>query len=148
MVDITKSKEYETQFDEFFRDFYMKDISRVSRAYPDRKSIVIDYRVLEEYDPEIADALVDNPDFILECARVAMLSLPDIGKLARKNEGEHLGIHIRVNNMPDDKKLKIKEVTSDHIGKLIAISGIVNKITGLHPKVAEACFKCQRCGRE
>ncbi len=44
------------------------------------------------------------------------------------------------------RHFKTRELRSDHIGKLLAIDGLVRTATEVRPKIVSAAFQCQRCG--
>jgi replicative DNA helicase Mcm len=44
------------------------------------------------------------------------------------------------------RHFKTRELRSDHIGKLLAIDGLVRTATEVRPKIISAAFQCQRCG--
>ncbi|HOV52299.1 MAG TPA: minichromosome maintenance protein MCM, partial [Methanothrix sp.] len=52
--------------------------------------------------------------------------------------------HVRIAQLP--RHYKTRELRSDHIGKLIAIEGLVRTATEVRPKIVSAAFQCQRCG--
>ena len=47
------------------RKQYSKNINTMGELYPEKKSLFIDYEELETYDDGLADALIQNPDGIL-----------------------------------------------------------------------------------
>ncbi len=52
--------------------------------------------------------------------------------------------HVRIEELP--RHFKTRELRSDHIGKLLAIDGLVRTATEVRPKIVSAAFQCQRCG--
>jgi DNA replicative helicase MCM subunit Mcm2 (Cdc46/Mcm family) len=55
-------------FGEFFTSIYKSKIDQLLLVYPTQKSLMVSYPDLEKFDPDIADALVLEPDLIIEAA--------------------------------------------------------------------------------
>ncbi len=119
-----------------------KDINEIAEFYPEKKSLFIDYKELERLDGEVADALINTPDEIIHLFS-EVLSEMNIPTLADEPR-----INVRFNNLPDERgyTLRIREITSNYIGKFMAVEGIVNRISDILPKVDVARFYCNKCG--
>jgi replicative DNA helicase Mcm len=81
---------------------------------------------------------MENPEMTLEAARAAMLEL-DLPMDVYMDRA-----HVRIEELP--RHFKTRELRSDHIGKLLAIDGLVRTATEVRPKIVSAAFQCQRCG--
>lgn len=58
-------------------------------------------------------------------------------------------IHFRVCELPKVEKLAkidIRDLRAKHVGKLLAIEGLIRRVTEVRPRVMRAAFKCERCG--
>jgi replicative DNA helicase Mcm len=121
----------------FFTRYYEKQILNLASDYPEISSIDVDYAALQNFDIAFADALLDAPLPILRAAHDALLEydLPIECKLDAE---------VRIINVPD--KIKIRDLRSNHVGKLISIEGLIRKATEVRPKLAEAGFECLSCG--
>ena len=88
--------------------------------------------------PEFAEELLETPEPLMEAAHAALLDLdlPMDVYLERA--------HVRIIELP--RHFKTRELRSDHIGKLLAIDGLVRTATEVRPKIVSAAFQCQRCG--
>lgn len=49
---------------------------------------------------------------------------------------------------PGDKSVPLRFVRSEHVGKLLTVSGIVTRVTEVKPRVAAAVYVCHSCGYE
>lgn len=49
---------------------------------------------------------------------------------------------------PGDKSVPLRFVRSEHVGRLVTVSGIVTRVTEVKPRVAAAVYVCHGCGYE
>ncbi|MFB6193630.1 MAG: LAGLIDADG family homing endonuclease [Halobaculum sp.] len=131
------------QFRSFYRRYYDDDIARLAQGYPnERRSLYVDYDDLYRFDVELAERYLSHPEELSEVAEEALRTydLPADVSLGQA--------HVRMRNLPATNSIDIRSirVVDDHIGSLVAVSGIVRKATDVRPKIVEAAFECQRCG--
>ena len=119
-----------------------KEINNLAEHYPEKKSLVIDYEELEKFNPDLAEELLTSPDEIMGVFEAVLrdMNLPTIIKDPK--------FHVRFHNLPKEKgyTLMVRDITSDYIGRLISVEGIINKISDILPKVSVATFICNKCG--
>ncbi len=129
------------RFEEFFNVQYKKQIERIVESYPETRSVTVDFKILEKFDPTLADELLDSPDSVLEAAHTAIqnIHLPTLTT-------ETFKPHVRFSNMPRDREISVRNVGSKHIGKMLSVEGLVRQITDVLPKLTMAVWKCRRCG--
>ncbi|MDD5178625.1 MAG: minichromosome maintenance protein MCM, partial [Candidatus Nanoarchaeia archaeon] len=99
-------------------------------------SIVIDFKKLALFSPELSDMLLEDPEEILKAAEIAIQNLDLTKKLIR----------VRLSNLPDSQKVPIKDIRSIHLSKLITFEGIVRQSSDVRPQVVSAKFECPSCG--
>ncbi len=126
------------KWEEFLRSRYWDDLLELADSYPDERSLVVKFPDLDRYDPEFAEELLERPEQVLEAAQAALLQL-DLPMDVYMDRA-----HVRIAELP--RHYKTRELRSDHIGKLIAIEGLVRTATEVRPKIVSAAFQCQRCG--
>ncbi len=121
----------------FFGRYYEKQILKLASDYPEVTSIDVDYQMLQNFDIALTDALLEGPVPILRAAHEALLEydLPIECKLEAD---------VRIVNVSD--KIKIRDLRSSHVGKLVSMEGIVRKATEVRPKLTAAAFECLNCG--
>lgn len=132
---------------EKFLDSKEKEIQELASLYPNKKSLVIDYQQLEEYDHTLAERLIKEPDEIIEIFK-AILSEKDILVSTEDTEGlETPLLHVRFKNLPKEKgyTVIVRDINSDYISLFLSTEGVVNKISDVLPKVYKAIFYCNRC---
>ena len=119
---------------------YKKELGEISREYPHKRSLYIDYKDIERFGKvgiAMADELLENPGKVLEDVGEAVKS----GQLIRTKDGkEPKGINIRFKNLP--VKTGIRKIRSDDINTFVSIEGTLRKTTEVRPRVVEAVFKC------
>ncbi len=128
------------KFQYFLETKYKKEIERLADAYPKKRSLIIDFAELERFDYSLADELLDKPDMLIEAARLALkrIELPfDVKDFMP---------HVRFCNLPEDRKVLLRDLSSEHINKLICVEGVVKQITDVLPKLKLAVWRCNRCG--
>jgi len=118
---------------------YKKELGELSREYPHKRSLYIDYRdvIRAHGGTKLADELLENPGKVLEDVWDAIKN----SQLVRTKDGkEPKGINIRFTNLP--KKTGIRLIRSDDINTFVSVEGILRKTTEVRPRVVEAVFRC------
>ncbi|MFP4045555.1 MAG: minichromosome maintenance protein MCM [Candidatus Aenigmatarchaeota archaeon] len=125
------------ELEEFFRKFYESELLEAVRE--GRGYIEVDYEDIDRFDYELAEQLVENPkDFFSEAEKA--INGMDLGT------EEDIDISVRIKNLPDDEKVRIKDLRSDHLGKLIKVEGTVRRASEVKPELEVAVFECPDCG--
>lgn len=125
-------------WDEFLRKYYWNDILKLADDYPESRSLIVQFPTLNRCNYEVANELLDNPDTVLKHAldAISSIDLPvDDVDLAKAN--------IRISDCRE--KIRRRDLRQEHVGKLIALDGIVQRATDVIPKTTVAAFLCQRC---
>jgi replicative DNA helicase Mcm len=121
----------------FLNEFYKEKI--LSAVTEGKKSVEIDFSLLDKFDVELADYLLENPEETIACMEEAVKQI-DTGLSEAK-------IRLRFYNLPESRNIRIRNIRSEHIGKLIVVDGIVKRASEVRPEVSEAIFQCPACGR-
>ncbi len=129
-----------TLFQEFFRDSTLTPkINSIADLYPDEQSLLINYWDIEKYNTNISELLLETPVLTILASEQAIKDvLPP----------EHKGkcINVRIINLPKlTNKISIRNIRRNHIGKFIAVEGLIRRITDVRPKLLDAHFQCQSC---
>ncbi len=140
-IEKTGGSPFVERFEEFFNVEYKKQIERIVESYPEERSVLVDFKTLEKFDPILADEMLDNPDSVLEAANLAIQNI-HIPTLTT----EPFKPYVRFSNLPRDREIDVRNLSSKHLGKLISMEGLVRQITDALPKLTIAVWKCKRCG--
>lgn len=123
------------KFSEFLREYYYKQLNEA--AGEDKKSILIDFSLLEKFDPELADSLLERPQENIKYAEESIKEI-DTGLAEKK-------LRLRFFNLPEDNLVRIRDIRANHIGKFITVDGIVRRAGEIRPEVTETIFSCPNC---
>src|SRR3972149_11279421 len=113
---------------EFLNEFYRDKLSLA--ASEGAKSLNVDFTLLDQFNVELADQLLDSPDETVPLMEEAVRQI-DTGLADIK-------LRLRFFNLPESKNIRIRNIRAEHIGKMIIIDGIVKRATDIRPEVAEA----------
>ncbi|MEM7821569.1 MAG: minichromosome maintenance protein MCM [Candidatus Aenigmatarchaeota archaeon] len=119
---------------DFLREFYYNEI--LLAVAEGRTSVNIDFTLLEKFDTELADFLLDNLEKVFSCVDDALKQI----------DVQDVKIRLRFFNLPESRNIRIRNIRSEHIGKLLVVDGIVKRASEIRPEVGEALFECPECG--
>ena len=126
-------------WENFFLEYCKSDIETVALEYPQKRSLLVDYWKIDRVDHEMADLLLSDPQRVIANAEEALNSI-DVAV------DKKMKLHFRVYNLPETQHIAIRNLRAEHLGKLVAVEGLVKKVTEVRPKLKTAVFVCQRCG--
>ena len=124
------------RFQEFIENNYYSQL--VDSARKEHRFLVVDFVELAKFDPDLANDLLDNPEEVFKAAELSIEQF-DL------EEGVK-GLKVRFMNLPKSQNVLIRDIRSKHIGKLVAIEGVVKQKSDVRPQVTAARFECPSCG--
>jgi len=131
MDAIDQIKEFEKFLESNYKAKLLKNI-RNGKNY-----LIIDFAELAKLNHELADELLEDPEEVIKAGEEAVRDLVDT---------EIKKFNIRITNLPEDQKIMIRNIRSNHIGELLMINGIVRQKSDVRPQVTSAKFECPNCG--
>ena len=123
-----------TEFEEFFTEKYEQEVLSAEKQGND--SVIVEFKDLDMFKPEITDYLKEEPEKALDAASEGVMAV-DILK-------EELNVRIR--NMPEEDYVLLKNLRSEHIGKFVPVEGMIKRASQVKPEVVSAVFECTQCG--
>jgi len=127
------------RWEEFFETAdYRSKVIDVSDHYPELRSVNVSYSDLDQFDPDMADFLLQHPNRVLWNGEQTIKKF-----IPPSREGAE--IHLRIVELPRDSRVEIRKLRSKHLGKFISVEGLVRKATEVRPKITAALFQCMRC---
>ncbi len=132
MPEKPKTEELLLESKNFF-EFHKKEIGESIRK--GTNVIELDFSELTKFSNKIADEILSNPE---ETLRIMELAIEESGLI--KNA------RVRLINLPDVHRIKIRNIRSKNLNELIMIEGIVRQASDVRPQVVNAKFECPSCG--
>lgn len=123
----------------FFEENYKEELETIAATYPATRSINVDYWDVDRFDHNLAEHLTNKPLNAIFHAEEAIKTIDTAAE-------ETLKLHLRIKNLKDLHKIRIRDKNSLQIGKLRTISGIIRKRTPPRPKLKLGGFVCDKCG--
>src|SRR6056297_3458867 len=128
VAQMPPNQELTERFIQFYRNYYRDEIGRLAQRYPnEQRSLYVDYNDLYTFDPDLAEDYLAKPDQLQRYAEEA-LRLYDLPADVSLGQA-----HVRLTNLPDTVDIRSIRVHDNHVGRMIAVSGIVRKATDVRP---------------
>ena len=141
MTELILEKPQE-RFQNFLKsDRYRQRISQMSLG--GATSLVLDFEDLLVADSQLAEGLLDQPEEFLGHGNNAAFNQLQIQDPEYADAIRDLGINVRLRGLPFSTALR--KLSSEHIGKLVMLEGIVIRATNVRPLVTNGVFRCKRC---
>ena len=124
--------------EEFLNLYYWDDVLQLAGAWPDKQSLNINSNTLSRCDIEKWELLHEHPDQIIS-------ELED----GLKNTDLPIDIidwHPTVRITGIENPIRVRDIRTEKINKLVTVTGIVQKISKVWPRITMAHFECARCG--
>lgn len=139
MVKLLKDDNLVAKWQKFFEEHCKSDIETVALSYPEKRSLFVDYWAIDKANSELSESLLNQPYKASFNAEEALKKID----AAAENK---LRLHLRITNLPDTNKIIIRHIRSNHLGKMMAVEGLVKKRTEVRPKLMIGAFQCVKCG--
>lgn len=99
---------------------------------------IVDFGLLSKFSTELADLLLEQPEEVIKACELSITNfdLPN----------EVKNFHIRFINLPEQHKLFIRNIRSEHIDKFLVVEGTIRQKSDVRPQVTSARFECPSCG--
>lgn len=126
------------RFLSFLNEFYRDEL--VGTVTEGKKFMEIDFSFLDKFDIELSDYILENPEEAIPILEDALKQV-DTGLVDAK-------LKLRFFNLPESKNIRIRNVRSEHVGKMLTIDGMVKRASEIRPEVSETVFRCPECGND
>ena len=110
------------------------EVREIEDLHPDKRSLNVSFDTLNEVSPDLAEQVLQHP-----------LSTLQIGRQVLAIHTHHQDVDVRITDLPNDVLVDISKLRSEHLGKLISVTGLVSKATVVKPEIVRAAYKCKRC---
>ncbi|PIU62253.1 AAA family ATPase [archaeon CG07_land_8_20_14_0_80_38_8] len=133
-IELSDTSEIMEKFYHFVTNEYKKELGKTINQ--GSKSFVIDFQRLDMYDPDMAELLVEEPKKLIDIFEDALMQY---------EEGVKEKLFIRFTNLPVNNFVKIRDIRSEHLGKLLYTEGIVRQASAVRPMCTLIIYKCLSC---
>jgi DNA replicative helicase MCM subunit Mcm2 (Cdc46/Mcm family) len=107
--------------------------------FPEERSLEISFGQIDSSDTGLADLLLERPEEVVRAGEQAMRELlPVLGP-------DSEGLRIRVVGLPVTAHRLIRAIRETDLNRLLAIDGIVRRVTEVRPQIRDAVFECVAC---
>jgi replicative DNA helicase Mcm len=113
-------------------------------AVTGKTSLIVDFDDLLVFDSTLAQSIQEMPDEYLKHANNAALAQLRTEDPEYAGRIEEKGVNVRLRGLPVTTPMR--DIGSEHIGKLIMLEGIIVRATPASPMITRSAFKCRRCG--
>ncbi len=129
-----------------FQDFFSESKRKQSlldaaAAFPNERSLAIEFAELERFDPRVADALLEHPDDVVKDAETAVSDF-----VLPTPSGKKFAPHVRFHSLPDSSEVEPRELGAANLNRLFKIEGVVSYIMEIKPMIKTALWECLHCG--
>ncbi|HTW77465.1 MAG TPA: minichromosome maintenance protein MCM [Thermoplasmata archaeon] len=114
----------------------------LSDRFPEERSLVVPFSEIDSADTSLADILLERPEEVVAAGQRAL------GELLPVAGPEAEGLRLRVTGLPPTAHRSIREIRETDLNHLIALDGIVRRVTEVRPQIRDAVFQCVSCRTE
>ncbi|MCA1820076.1 MAG: minichromosome maintenance protein MCM, partial [Halobacteriales archaeon] len=126
------------KWDSFLQDYCRAQVQQAALDYPETRSVAVAFNDLQLRDPDLANYLLLRPAHALRVG-AAVLHQVDVTVEPRPK------LHLRITGLPESQRIIPRNLRSEHLGRFLALEGLVKKVTEVRPTVLEAIFECKVC---
>ncbi|HLM91407.1 MAG TPA: LAGLIDADG family homing endonuclease [Thermoplasmata archaeon] len=114
-------------------------ILALADKFPEERSLEIPFSTIDSSDTGLADLLLDRPEEVIDAGRRAMRDLlPVAGPEADR-------LRLRPVGLPSTVHRSVRGLRESDLNHLVAIDGIVRRVTEVRPQIRDAVFQCAAC---
>ncbi len=96
--------------------------------------LTISFKEIIDYAPTLGESFADHPQEFLKAAEIAVEQVTN-----------RTDITVRIKDLPNVFNVRIRDVRSQHLSKLINVQGQINTVSDVRPMIIRAVFECLSC---
>jgi replicative DNA helicase Mcm len=104
-----------------------------------KRSLIINYDDLKEFNEELTKSLTNNPEDVLFLFNETLFGI--LARIDVNYAGDIESCFIRISDL-NKESLNLREVKSSHLNSLIRVKGIVVRMTSVKPQIKIGRFRC------
>lgn len=115
-------------------------VNEAALAWPDQSSVTFDFLKIQAHNPALADYILAKPRHAIQIAalRVRELEMPTADPKPQ--------LMVRLGNLPKAQRMGPRQIRKEHLGRLVAISGVITAASPTLMDLVEGTFDCKTCG--
>jgi replicative DNA helicase Mcm len=118
------------------------EVLALSDRFPEQRSLVVPFSEIDSADTSLADLVLERPEELLDAGQRAMRELLPVADTGAD------GLRLRIVGLPSTARRPIREIREADLNRLIALDGIVRRVTEVRPQIRDAVFQCVACRTE
>lgn len=119
----------------FLQENYQQEIMiNISEG---KKFVLIDFKKVMEKNIFFAEEILDHPE---ETIKLMEIKIVDLDLPAKPKQ-----FKVRFFNLPKSQQIKIGEVRSQHLSKMISLKGIIRQKSAVRPQANVIRYRCPAC---
>jgi len=128
---------------QFYDTEYAEERRTLADAFPQERSLRLDYGDIHAFDPDLADEFRTAPWEARETAREVLETMEP-----RLTAHDALSPNVRVHSLPERHEYRVGKYRQQHLGQLLAVRGTVVGTDPVTPFAEVAAFRCAHddCG--
>lgn len=123
--------------EEFLKLYYWEEILSLATVWPNSQSLNIDLNVLSRCEGDKWELLFESPDQVISELEEGLKNIPIPIDIEWNPTIRICGV---------ENPIRVRDIRTVKINKLVTVSGLVQKISEVWPRIIFAKFECQRCG--
>ena len=132
-MELLDSKALIKKFHRFFEEYKKKEIKKIIN---DGKAFLpVDFFDISEFDVGLGEQLLAYPVDVL-------MIMEETLKQFYEDEDLKKSIKIRLTTLPSTEKIMIRDIRSEHLGKLVLLEGLVRRKTDVRPRLTHIEYLC------
>lgn len=132
-MELLDSKALIKKFHKFFEEYKKKEIKR---AINDGSSFLpVSFFDISEFDMNLGEQLIAYPVDVLMLMEETLKQFYD-------NDEVKKTIKIRLTTLPVTERIMIRDIRSEHLGKLVLLEGLVRRKTDVRPRLTHIEYLC------
>ncbi len=114
-------------------------IVELADQFPRARSLEVPFREIDAIDAELADLVLLRPTELLAAGGQALRSL------LPASTPHAAELRLRITELPPTARRAIRALRESDLNHLVAIDGIVRRVSEVRPQILEATFQCVAC---
>ncbi len=129
-MELLESKELIKRFHGFFEEYKKKDIKK--SIHDGETFLKVSFFDISEYDFELGEQLLGFPQDVIAIMEETISQM----------HSEDVRLKVRLTSLPSTEQVMIREIRSEHLGKLIFLEGLVRRKTDVRPRLTYIEYLC------